>query len=91
MSIAQYEVRVTSPAARDLNRVPQKILPAILDFIYGPLAHNPHRVGAPLGPPLDGLYGARRGSYRIIYKIETETVTVHVVRVGHRADIYRTH
>lgn len=89
MSVPKYQVVMTSPAVRDLNRVPDRVLPAILDFIYGPLAQNPQRVGAPLGAQLEGFHSARRGSYRIIYQIDAEIVSVSVVRVGHRATVYR--
>ena len=39
---------------------------------------------------LDGYYSARRGAYRVIYRIDETARIVHVVRVDHRADVYRT-
>jgi mRNA-degrading endonuclease RelE of RelBE toxin-antitoxin system len=41
-------------------------------------------------PPLDDRFSARRGTYRIIYRIDEDARVVTVVDVGHRRDIYRT-
>ena len=79
-----------SPAARrDLQRVPPRIVPAIIEFDYGDLAREPRRVGKPLGRELEGSFGARRGSYRIIYDINNASEQVQVLRIDHRADVYR--
>jgi mRNA-degrading endonuclease RelE of RelBE toxin-antitoxin system len=65
---------------------------AAYEFITGPLLREPHRLGKRLLPPLDDRFSVRRGTYRIIYRIDdkTRTVTVTVVDVGHRRDVYRT-
>lgn len=54
----------------------------------GPLVENPARVGKPLALELAGYLVARRGAYRIVYRIDDGTVLV--VRIDHRADVYRT-
>jgi mRNA-degrading endonuclease RelE of RelBE toxin-antitoxin system len=41
-------------------------------------------------PPLDDRHSARRGTYRVLYRINEETREVVVLRVGHRRHIYRT-
>ena len=51
---------------------------------------NPHRVGKPLVRELEGYRSARRGAYRVVYRIDETARTVHVVRIDHRADVYRT-
>ncbi len=84
-----YTAVITSPAARDLNSIPERVLPAILAFIFGPLQDNPHRVGAGLGHTLAGSHSARRGGYRVIYAIDDATVTIYVQRVAARSDVYR--
>jgi mRNA-degrading endonuclease RelE of RelBE toxin-antitoxin system len=61
----------------------------VLEFREGALAVNPHRVGIPLFGPLAGCHGARRGTYRIVYRIDETTRTVHVLDIDHRAEIYR--
>lgn len=56
----------------------------------GPLLDNPYRVGKQLLPPLDDRHSARRGTYRIIYRIDDKERVVTVVDVAHRRDAYRT-
>jgi mRNA interferase RelE/StbE len=63
---------------------------AVTEFLTGPLLDNPRRVGEPLIRELDGYRSARRGAYRVIYRIDETERTVHVVRIDHRADVYRT-
>ena len=58
-------------------------------FITGPLLENPHRVGKRLRPPLDDRFTARRGTYRVVYRIQEPERKVTVVGVFSRADAYR--
>jgi mRNA interferase RelE/StbE len=64
---------------------------AVLEFCEAALAVNPQRIGKPLFGPLAGCHGARRGTYRSVYRIEENTRTVHVLDIDHRAAIYRPH
>src|SRR6266571_2706780 len=57
---------------------------AAYKFITGPLLEQPHRVGKRLLPPLDDRFSARRGTYRIIYRIDDRARVVTVVDIGHR-------
>lgn len=82
----QYDVAWTPTAKRALRRLPEKVATAAIEFIYGPLASNPQRVGKALRFDLEGLHSARRGDYRIIYRID-EHVTI--IAIEHRADVYR--
>lgn len=82
----QYEVAWTPTAKRALQRLPEKVATAAIEFIYGPLARNPQRVGKALRFDLEGLHSARRGSYRIIYRIDAR---VTVIAIERRADAYR--
>lgn len=84
-----FEVRVSSPAARDLDRIPPRYGDAIVGFLFGPLADNPLRVGKELRGDLAGLHGARRGDYRVLYRILERDRVVLVVRIDHRASVYR--
>lgn len=77
----------TPTSRRALTRLPEKVAAAAIEFIYGPLATNPRRVGKPLRFELEGLHSARRGDFRIFYRVGEQVVTV--VAVEHRADAYR--
>jgi mRNA-degrading endonuclease RelE of RelBE toxin-antitoxin system len=85
-----YQVEFAGTAQRDLRSVPPRIVPAIVEFVYGDLARHPRQVGKPLQRDLEGLWGARRGPYRIIYEILDERLVVLIVHVAHRADVYRS-
>lgn len=87
MSGAPFEIAWTPTAKRALRRLPEKVAAAAVEFIYGSLAESPYRVGKPLRRELEGLHSARRGDFRIVYRI-TDLVTI--MAIDHRADIYRT-
>ncbi len=84
-----YEVRISARAERDLFRLPEKIAAACVEFIFGPLAENPHRLGGPLSGQLAGLSSARRGSYRVIYRTDDDLRRIEIVHVDHRGTVYR--
>ncbi len=90
-SPARYQVVLSPGARRTLaERLPVAVAAAVLEFIAGPLAENPHRVGKPLGAELKGLFSARRGAYRVLYRIDDSALLVRVERIDHRADVYHT-
>jgi len=64
------DVRISARAERDIARLPEKVGAACLEFIFGPLAEDPYRLGGALGGQFAGLRSARRGSYRIIYGVD---------------------
>jgi len=86
-----YILRTTPTVRRALaETLPETVAAAAYEFITGPLLEQPHRVGKQLLPPLDDRFSARRGTYRVIYRIDDKTHVVTVVDIGHRCDIYRT-
>jgi mRNA-degrading endonuclease RelE of RelBE toxin-antitoxin system len=86
-----YAVRATPTVRRALaERLPEAVAAAAYEFITGPPLREPYRVGKQLMPPLDDRYSARRGTYRIIYRIDEESHSVTVVDIDHRRDVYRT-
>jgi mRNA interferase RelE/StbE len=88
----RFALRVTPTVRRALaERLPEAVAFAAFEFINGPLLDNPYRVGRRLLPPLDDRYSARRGSYRIIYRIDDKARTVTVVDVDHRSGVYKPH
>jgi mRNA-degrading endonuclease RelE of RelBE toxin-antitoxin system len=69
--------------------LPEKVATAAVEFIYGSLAENPHRVGKPLRFELEGLHSARRGDYRVVYEIDAAQELITIIAIQHRADVHR--
>jgi mRNA interferase RelE/StbE len=84
-----YQVQITARAARDLQRLPEKIAAACVKFIFGPLIENPRQVGKPRRDELVGLRSARRGDYRVVYAIVEDTRRVEIVHIDRRSDVHR--
>ncbi|MGY4711760.1 type II toxin-antitoxin system RelE family toxin [Mycolicibacterium sp. CBM1] len=90
MTDQRYELIVAPTARKQLaETLPEAVAFAAHEFITGPLLDNPHRVGKRLRPPLEDRHSARRGTYRVIYRIDDEQRRVTVVGVFSRADAYR--
>ena len=85
-----WSLQVAASAERTLSRLPEGVAAAIVEFLVGPLLEAPERVGRPLQRELAGYQSARRGAYRIVYRILDDDHCVRVVRIEHRADVYRT-
>jgi mRNA interferase RelE/StbE len=87
--VSAWHVAWTATGRRSLALLPEKVAAAVLEFVYGPMAESPFRVGKPLRFELEGLHAGRRGDYRVIYEVDTdaERITVHVIQ--HRSDAYR--
>ena len=87
---ARHFLAITPTARRQLTEhLPEAVAAAAYEFIVGPLLDNPYRVGKQLRPPLEDRHSARRGTYRVIYRIDDHSRTVTVVDVAHRRDAYR--
>lgn len=85
-----YRIELSAAARRALaEELPEAAAIACIEFIRGPIAENPRRVGKPLRGELSGRYSARRGEFRVIYKIIESRILVRVVRIAHRRDVYR--
>lgn len=85
-----YELIVAPPAARAIQRdLPEHVAAAVIEFLTGPLIANPRRVGKELRRELTGVYSARRGTYRILYRIDDDAGEALVLRIEHRRDVYR--
>lgn len=91
MSDARYALMISPTARRQLTEhLPEAIAFAAHEFTIGPVPDNPHRVGKQLRPPLQDRYSARRGTYRVIYRIDNDDHRVTVIGVFNRADAYRS-
>jgi mRNA interferase RelE/StbE len=85
----EFAVAWTPTSRGELSRLPEKVATAAVEFIYGSQVGNPHRVGKPLKLGLAGLHSARRGDYRVIYRIDEQLHIVTVMAIEHRSDVYR--
>lgn len=85
-----YRIEYSPAARRALTHdLPESVAAAAYEFIEGVVAENPYRVGKALRGPLEGLHGACRGEYRLIYEIHDDRVVVHIVRVQHSRGVHR--
>ena len=84
-----FDIEWAAPALRALERLPEKVAAAVIEFVYGPMAENPARVGHALRFELEGTHSARRGDYRVLYRIDVEARRVIVLTIEHRSDVYR--
>jgi len=86
----EYELVVTPPAARALSdQLPEAVAAAVIEFLATALVREPRRVGKPLRGDLAGIWSARRGTYRILYRVREDPREVVVLRIEHRREAYR--
>ena len=89
MTSEPFDIEWASSALRSLDRLSEKIATACVEFVYGGLAENPHRVGRALRFDLEGKHSARRGDFRVVYEIDDQLHVVRILAIDHRSDIYR--
>jgi mRNA-degrading endonuclease RelE of RelBE toxin-antitoxin system len=86
-----YTVILSPGAIRALSeRLPLSVAEAVLALLGGPLSAQPHRLGKPLGGHLQGVWAARAGTFRVLYRIDDDLRTLRVERIDHRSDAYRS-
>jgi mRNA interferase RelE/StbE len=85
--MAEYKIFFKKSAEKDFRAIPKNDLKKILDRIEA-LAEDPRPQGC---EKLTGQqkYRLRQGRYRILYSIQDDELTIWVVKIGHRKDIYR--
>ena len=87
---AAYRLVLAPGARRALtDQLPAPASFAAWEFVRRPLLQRPRVVGAPLRAPFEGLWRARRGEYRVRYRIDEREHAVYVVDIDHRRDVYR--
>ena len=85
-----YDVVFTRTARRAVeDDLPASVAAAAFEFIVGALRRNPYRLGKPLREPLAPLYSARRGEYRIVYRVIDDRLVIEVVTIMHSRDACR--
>ncbi len=87
-----WKVKFERGAERELGKLSSENSQRILKFLFNRIAilNDPRSIGEALtGPRFGQLWKYRVGDYRIISKIEDEKVTILVVQIGNRRDVYR--
>lgn len=85
--MAKYKITFKKSVAKDLRNIPAADVKRILNKIDS-LADNPRAEGC-VKLSTQERYRVRQGLYRIVYEIRDEVLVVHVVKVAHRAGVYR--
>ena len=83
----KYDISVKKSAVKELEAIPKKELQKIIKKIQS-LASDPRPEGSQKLSQRE-QYRIRQGDYRIIYSIQDDDLTVHIIKVGHRKEIYR--
>ncbi len=89
MSGPQWSVRLSPGAIRALERLPHKVAAAIVEFVTTTLPTDPYTMSKPLRFELEGWFVARRGGYRVTFRVLPDEYTLYVGRIEHRAHAYR--
>ena len=84
----RYTVYLKPAAERALKKLPRDVLPRIARAIDR-LRTDPRPTGVTALQGDPGLLRIRVGDYRLIYTVNDAVLTVLVVTVGHRRDVYR--
>ena len=83
-----YTVKWDKKAEKDLGRIDIATANKILTLVNRELCVNPDVLGKELKGHFKGARSYRIGDYRVIYEIEYDIVTVRVIKVAHRKDVY---
>jgi mRNA interferase RelE/StbE len=86
--MASYNLEIKASARKDLARLQPAIASRIVEAIEI-LADEPYPAGSRKLKGFDFRYRIRVGDYRVIYEIRNSILTVYIIRIGHRKDIYR--
>ena len=84
-----WKISYKRSVKKDLKGISKNIKHALQKAIETKLIIDPIKFGIPLKRNLKGLMKLRVGHYRIIYSVQKNTVTVFVIKVGHRKEVYK--
>ncbi|MEK6405792.1 MAG: type II toxin-antitoxin system RelE/ParE family toxin [Acidobacteriota bacterium] len=86
--MASFEIEWKRSAAKELRKLPKDMIPRIIDAVEG-LAADPRPAGARKLEGSEHTYRIREGPYRVIYEVDAKGVTITIVKVAHRREVYR--
>lgn len=85
--MGKYKIFIKKSASEELGKIQKKDLLKIIEQIQK-LALNPRPHGCQKLSSLE-RYRLRQGSYRIIYSVSDKDFEIHIVKIGHRREVYR--
>ncbi len=83
-----WKITYKESVKKDLKKISKDIKYIIKRAIEEKLMVDPVKFGLPLRRNLKGYMKLRVGDYRIIYSVDKEIITVHVIKIGHRREVY---
>lgn len=89
-----YKIVITESAAKELKRIPAKMQDRIFEKIQDlaeepkPHSHKKLKNFDMPGSDQDDYYRIRVGDYRVIYTVENEQITIFIMKIAHRKDVY---
>ncbi|MGB8506250.1 type II toxin-antitoxin system RelE family toxin [Mycobacterium sp.] len=86
---APWSVQLSPTAIKALDRLPHKVAAAIAEFVTAALPTDPYRLSKPLRYEVSGWRVARRGDYRVTFRVLEDDRALLIGRVEHRAHAYR--
>lgn len=86
--MANYKIVFRETVEKDWKPIPKKDIARIVMRIEQ-LAQDQRPADARRLVGEDNIYRLRQGNYRILYTVEDDIITITVISVGHRRDIYR--
>lgn len=86
-----WTISYTQATKAQLKKLDKPLARRILDFLDGRIAtqDDPRALGKALSGPLGTLWRYRIGDYRAVCEIQHQAVTVLVIRIAHRREVYR--
>ena len=86
--MASYKLEIGRTAEKQLRQLEKAAQKRVLQKVLA-LAHDPLPPGSRKLAGEDDAYRIRIGTYRVIYRIDNRVITVFVLKIGHRRDVYR--
>ncbi len=86
-----WTIKFDPSAEKELDKLDPQIARRVLKFLFQRLAilEDPRSIGEALhGPRFGELWKYRVGDYRLICSLQDEVLTVLVLRIGHRREVY---
>ncbi|NEP76510.1 type II toxin-antitoxin system RelE/ParE family toxin [Okeania sp. SIO2G5] len=82
-----YKIQWKQSAKKELKKLDKKVIPRILDAVSS-LTEDPHPKGHKKLQGAEHTYRLRVGDYRVVYSVRSKILTIEIIRVRHRKDVY---